>query len=280
MIGIFDSGHGGLTILRAQVDRLRERSFIYYGDHAHIPYGNRSSAEIVQLTQTGVARLFDQGCRLVILACNSAAAVALRTLQQTWLPVRYPDRRILGVLVPTVEAITGVPWHVDTSPLKRTGHPRTVTVFATPRTVASNPYPEEVVKRAPDITVVQYACPGLVDLIERGAPQEELRGAIDKHVSGLMTTLAGDPPDDVILGCTHYPLIADLFASALPESVQILPQPKLAADSLADYVDRRPEYDQPNHPREIRFLTTGNAAEVSRFAPLYFGREAIFESTP
>src|SRR5512143_3424185 len=126
MIGVFDSGHGGLTVLRALVDHLPDRRFAYLGDHANAPYGNRSPEEIYRCTLAGVERLFGLGCRLVILPCNTASALALRRLQQSWLPVAYPERRVLGVLVPMVEAITGVPWMADVAATAAHGAPRTV----------------------------------------------------------------------------------------------------------------------------------------------------------
>ena len=153
MIGVFDSGYGGLTVLRALVGALPDRTFLYLGDHAAAPYGNRSPDEIVMLTRTAVERLFGSGCRLVVLACNTAAAIALRKLQQEWLPIAYPDHRILGVLVPMVEAITGQSWMSDPSGARRESPfrpARTVAVFATRQTVASNAYPGEIGKRAPE----------------------------------------------------------------------------------------------------------------------------------
>ncbi len=276
MIGVFDSGHGGLTILRALVDTLPERSFFYYGDHAHIPYGERTSAEIVDFTRTATARLFARGCRLVILACNTAAAVALRTMQQDWLATHYPDRRILGVLVPTVEAITGVPWLADVAGGGGSGQPRTIAVFATQRTVASNAYPEEIAKRSREVTIVQQSCPGLVDLIERNAARTELKAAVDRYVRDLMQTLNGKPLDAVMLGCTHYPLVADLFEGALPSGIHILSQPNLVARSLAAYLERRPEIDTVATPRQLHFVTTGDAEKASSFAAVYFGRDVTF----
>ena len=276
MIGIFDSGHGGLTVLRAITDRLPERAVIYYGDHAHVPYGDRSSEEIVSLTRTAVELLFNEGCRLVILACNTAAAVSLRTLQREWLPANYPHRRILGVLVPTVEAITGVPWRGSIG-LPRSQPARTIGVFATRRTVASGAYPEELAKRAPEVSVLQHACAGLVDLIEANAARTVLRAAVDGHVAGLIAALQGRRLDAVILGCTHYPLVADLFAAALPAGLEIVSQPQLVAQSLAAYLDRHPHLDARSNGGGVRFLTSGDALDASRFASLYFGRPAHFE---
>jgi glutamate racemase len=276
MIGVFDSGHGGLTILRALVQHLPNRSFLYFGDHAHMPYGERSSAEIVDLTRSAVETLFAHGCRLVVLACNTAAAVALRTLQQGWLAERYPDRRILGVLVPTVEAVTGVAWLADVAP--REEIKRTIAIFATRRTVASNAYVEEIGKRAPGITVVQQACPHLVNMIERGASRDELRDAIQGFVGELTQQLAGARPDAVMLGCTHYPLVADLFAEALPEGLEILSQPQLVARGMGDYLGRHPEIDMLDPEPRLQFLTTGDTANASSFATTFFGKPATFQT--
>ncbi len=277
MIGVFDSGHGGLTVLRALVDQLPDRSFLYFGDHAHIPYGDRTSAEIVTFTRASVDVLFKRGCRLVILACNTAAAVALRTLQREWLPDHHPRHRILGVLVPTVEAITGISWRAGAATPRLVAQSGTIAIFATRRTVESNAYAEEVAKRAPETVVLQHACVGLVDMIERNVARSELRAAIEGHVSSVLKDLGDRRLNAVILGCTHYPLVADLFAAALPRGIQILSQPDLVAQSLAGYLGRRPELDAPARCREVRFLTSGDAAQAGHFASVYFGREARFD---
>jgi len=276
MIGVFDSGHGGLTILRALVQHLPQRSFLYYGDHAHMPYGERSSAEIVDLTRGAVEYMFGQGCKLVVMACNTAAAVSLRTLQQDWLAARYPDHRILGVLVPTVEAVTGVSWLADVVPSAHDKARRTIAIFATRRTVASHAYVEEIGKRAPEIDVVQQACPHLVNLIERPAPREELRRVITGFVAEMMGKLDGRRPEAVMLGCTHYPIVADLFADALPEGWDILSQPQLVARSMGDYLGRHPDIDTLDAAPVLKFLTTGDTAAASRFATTFFGKPVPF----
>jgi len=274
MIGIFDSGCGGLTVYDALRRAFPLRSFLYLGDHAKAPYGERTPDEIRALTKESVERLFGMGCRLVILACNTASANALRHLQQNWLPGAYPERRILGVLVPMVEAITGMPWMAE--PAVRPAAPaRTVAVFATSRTVSSNAYPIEIAKRAPEVRVVQQACPALVDLIESRAPRKKLRAAVKSYAEAMMAQLEGKRPDAVMLGCTHYPLVADLFAEMLPDSVELLSQPELVARSLAHYLERHPEFDdQEGQP--TRFLTTGDAEHVSAVSSLFLGREARF----
>lgn len=280
MIGVFDSGHGGLTVLRALVDAAPGRPFVYLGDHAHAPYGRRSDEEIYALTVRGVERLFEQGCRLVVLACNTASAVALRRMQQTWLHRAYPGRNVLGVLVPMVEAITRVPWMSGTPSADRLPEPRTVGVFATAATVASGSFPREIGKRAPDVTVVQQACPDLVPLIEEGAPDDALRPAVRRYVADLVGQLRGERLDSVVLGCTHYPLVARLFTEALPAGVEVLCQPTLVARSLDHYLERHPEYApaQGVRPAGRRFLTTGDAGRVSELAGRFFGHPTPFDS--
>jgi glutamate racemase len=278
MIGLFDSGSGGLTVLRAAVDALPERSFLYLGDHAAAPYGNRSQDEIYRLTQASVERLFVRGCRLVVLACNTAAATSLRRLQQEWLPDRYPDHRILGVLVPMVEAITGVPWMADlpTRPSGKTR--RVVAVFATRQTVLSNAYPVEIGKRAGDVTVIQQACPQLASKIESGAPRGDLRALVHRYVDALLERMAGRAPDVVMLGCTHYPLVIEMFAEALPPNLEILSQPHLVARSLAAYLTHHPEIDTAPTQATTDFLTTGDARRISALGSQFFGRQVVFQS--
>lgn len=263
-----------MTVYDALRRAFPQRSFLYLGDHAKAPYGERAPDEIRALTKESVERLFGMGCHLVILACNTASANALRHLQQTWLPQAYPQRRILGVLVPMVEAITGMPWMAEPE-ARPAATARTVAVFATSRTVSSNAYPIEIAKRAPEVRVVQQACPRLVDLIETRAPREALRVAVRSYAEAMMAQLEGRRPDAVMLGCTHYPLVADLFAEALPDSVEVLSQPELVARSLAHYLERHPEFDDRNG-LPTRFLTTGDAAHVSAVSSLFLGREALF----
>ena len=277
MIGVFDSGYGGLTVLQAMIKRLPERDFIYLGDHANAPYGGRSEEEIYELTKTNVERLFARGCRLVILACNTASAVALRRLQQGWLADTHPDRRVLGVLVPAVEAITRQPWQLEEPQLRDHGEPRLVAVFATRRTVESGAYEREIGRRAPQVRVIQQACPNLAAGIEEGWPLNQLAGMIEEDVRQLLDRLDGDIPDEAVLGCTHYPLVQEAFAAALPESVLLLDQPSLAARSLAAYLLRHPKID-PAVPRgrRLQWLTTGDPAEVTPRASRFFGDTAAF----
>lgn len=277
MIGVFDSGHGGLTVLRTLADRLPDRGFVYLGDHAHAPYGERDAEEVYTLTIENIERLFRMDCRLVILACNTAAAVALRRLQRTWLDDAWPGRRVLGVLVPVVEAIVRQPWHVE-EPHSGPGAPsETVAVFATRRTVESCAYVGEILKRAPDVHIVQQACPGLVEAIEGDAPDAETRALIEGFVTALMKRMDGRVPDAAVLGCTHYGLVARHFRAALPAETRILHQPAIVADSLIDYLLRHPEFAAGSAEAGQRhFLTTGNPETVSRLATRFYGAEANF----
>jgi glutamate racemase len=279
MIGVFDSGHGGLTVLQALERHLPRQQFVYLGDHSHAPYGNRAPDDIYQLTLDAIERLFGLGCPLVVMACNTAAATGLRRLQQTWLPERYPNRRVLGVLVPMVEAITGVPWMADIRTGQHRGEKRTVAIFATRHTVTSGAYLHEIGKRAPEIAVVQQACPALVELIESAAPAPVLARAVRRYAALLMRRLNGAPPDAVILGCTHYPLVADLFAAALPPGVEILSQPDITARSLANYLVRHPVFGRSAQPHlaASRFYTTGPVETVSALATRFYGKPAQFQ---
>ncbi len=280
MIGVFDSGHGGLTILRALVGRLPERHFLYLGDHAQAPYGDRTPEEIYALTIDNVGRLFAHGCALVLLACNTAAAVALRRLQQDWQPNAFPDRRVLGVLVPTVEAVTKVPWHIKAPPPGPPREAATVAIFATRPTVDSGAYPLEIGFRAPAVRVVQQACPNLVSAIESAAPEAQVCEMVAGYVACMRDANEGAAPDSAILGCTHYPLVARAFAQALPQSVRILGQPEIVADSFADYLDRHPEFAPPPADTApdtaIVFLTTGDPTLASALGSRFFGQEIVF----
>lgn len=274
MIGVFDSGHGGLTVLRALVRKLPDRGFIYLGDNANAPYGDRSPDDIYRLTLEALERLFALGCPLVVVACNTAAAIGLRRLQQAWLPLHHPDRRVIGVLVPMVEAVTGVPWMAEIEAGRHRGEPRTIAVFATRHTVESGAFVREIQKRAPEITVVQQACPALVPLIERAAPEAELRASVHRYAAELMDQLGGVPPSAAILGCTHYPLVQPLFVEALP-GVELLSQPDITARSLLAYLGHHPEFDS-REATPVRFYTTGSAKRISLLASRFYGEQVTF----
>lgn len=277
MIGVFDSGHGGLTVLRALIGRMPQQDFVYLGDHAHAPYGERSAEEITGLTVENVGRLFGLGCDLVLLACNTASAVALRRLQREWLPGAHPNRRVLGVFVPMVEAITNVAWQIDGPCPAVLPEARSVGVFATRRTVDSAAYPREIAKRAPGVQVVQQACPGLVDLIEDNAADAVIQPLIQGFTAALSERMAGGFPDCVILGCTHYPLAARHFTAALPAAVRVLDQPEVVAKSLAHYLVRHPRFGGAAGPAgRLSFHTTGSPERISALASRFFGQRVRF----
>jgi glutamate racemase len=279
MIGVFDSGHGGLTVLRALVRALPDRGFVYLGDNAHAPYGDRAPEDIYRLTLAGLERLFGLGCRLIVVACNTAAAIGLRRLQQTWLPLHHPDRRVIGVLVPMVEAVTGVPWMAEIKAGRLRGEQRTIAVFATRHTVQSGAFVHEIRKRAAEITVVQQACPSLVRLIEQAAPLTELRPEVQHYAAELMARLDCIAPSAAILGCTHYPLVQPLFAEALPDGVELLSQPDITAKSLAAYLARHPEFDDADGGPP-RLYTSGPPARVSELASRFCGEKLEFRPLP
>ena len=264
-ISVFDSGLGGLTVLKAAVDKLPDQAFVYYGDNANAPYGSKTDAEIYALTIAGVTRLFDAGCDLVILACNSASAVALHDLQVNWLT---PDKRVLGVFVPMIEELTRRDWG-DNSPPTHTGL-QNVALFATPATVSSGAFERELKFRARDVDVVGEACVGLAAAIEEG-DSLGAEALVDAHVATLLEMLPN--PQAAILGCTHYPLVEERFRAALPPSTRLLSQPAIVADSLADYVRRYPRFVENGG---VTYLTSGDPVEVSRSAELFLGHSLTF----
>jgi glutamate racemase len=257
VIGVFDSGSGGLTILSELVKTFPQQDFVYLGDHANAPYGHRSNAQIVDMTTKGVEALMGMGCRLVILACNTAAAVALRTIQQGWLVQHYPENRVLGVLAPMVEAVTGVGWHHTEPHEEADVDDRTVLLFATKKTIASGAYREEVTKRSPGVTWVEMPCPGLVDAIEGGAGEKPLAGLVNGFVSEALEEMDGHLPGSVVLGCTHFPLAEALFESALPDGTEIYSQPQIVAEALRDYLGHHPEFASKGRGK-VQAFTTGD----------------------
>ncbi|MEN3973596.1 glutamate racemase [Emcibacter sp. SYSU 3D8] len=265
MIGVFDSGSGGLTVLKALVEALPDESFLYLGDHARAPYGERDNADIVAYTTEAVDFLMRSGCRLVVIACNTAASVALRTIQQNWLPAHYPRNRVLGVLVPMVEALAGVPWHREEPHEDDVLRYARVVLFGTTKTIESRAYLEEVNKRAPGCAIVQQACPNLAGMIEEGAPERVLLDVIETWVAAALDGHRGFAPDAAVLGCTHYPLVRHLFARGLPEGTHILSQPDLIAEALTDYLRRRPDFAEPGQG-SVRYLTTGDPAHLRGLA--------------
>ena len=278
MIGVFDSGFGGLTVHRALIEALPGRDFVYLGDNRNAPYGARPPIDVLNLTCAALERLFAEGCTLAVVACNTASTVALRWIQQQWLPVRRRDdgiaRNVIGIVVPTIEAATGIGWDEDGTAVQQTKKSSTIAVFATRRTVETDCYPIEIRKRRPDITVVQQACPELAGSIERGLPRHDLHALVDRYVSELLRKL-GTAPECVILGCTHYPLVADLFAVALPSGVRMIHQPDATARALKAYLDRHPEYDGSRAGRR-KFLSTGFSTEALPLIEKFWGDKVPF----
>ena len=267
-VGIFDSGLGGLTVLDAVAKRLPDVPFVYFGDNAHAPYGVRAHDDIFNLTTAAVERLWDEGCDLVILACNTASAAALKRMQETWVPA---DKRVLGVFVPLIEALTERQWG-DNSPPREVAV-KHVALFATPATVASRAFQRELAFRAIGVDVEAQPCGGVVDAIEQG--DDILAEAlIRSHVEALKRRMPH--PEAAILGCTHYPMMEKTFADALGPGVKVYSQANLVADSLADYLMRRPEMVGPG--KAAKFLTTGDAAGVSNKATQFLRRKITFEA--
>ncbi len=267
-VGVFDSGLGGLTVHQALARRLPDIPFVYYGDNAHAPYGVRTPDDIFALTCRGVERLWDEGCDLVILACNTASAAALKRMQETWVP---PHKRVLGVFVPLIEALTERQWG-DNSPPREVAV-KHVALFATPATVSSRAFQRELAFRAIGVDVEAQPCGGVVDAIEAG--DEMLAEALVRsHVEALKRRMPH--PQAAILGCTHYPLMEATFAEALGPGVKVFSQANLVAESLADYLTRRPEFTGPG--TVAKFLTTGDPASVSNKATQFLRHRITFEA--
>jgi glutamate racemase len=277
MIGVFDSGHGGLTVLRALRRRFPAEAFVYLGDHAKAPYGNRPSEEVVGLSEAGAEALFRLGCGLVLFACNTATCVAVRLLQQRWLPASpwASTRNVLGIVAPTVEAATQTPWGVTTPQYPQKYNSDVIAVLGTRRTIASGVYPEEIRKRCPRITIVQQACPDLAGAIEAAAPPAELDRLVAAGVDGVLAQTGGQPPHRAILGCTHYPLVEDLFRARLPAFTRLLSQPDIVADSLEDYLARHPAYGGGGP--SLRLLTTGDPTRASEAARVFWPEAPPYE---
>ena len=280
-IGVFDSGVGGLTVHHRLVERFPLADFIYLADQANAPYGGRSGEEIVDLTRAGCTRLFAEGCDVVVLACNTAASVALRRLQQTWLPAYRRELgravSVLGIVVPTIEAATGLPWEHEA---ERRGDKveklDVLGVFSTPATARSRVYEIEIDKRRQDVAVFSEPCPELARMIEAGTARDALSAVISEHVKALSSRI-GRAPDRAILGCTHYEIVADLFQAALPPGTPLIRQPEATADALARYLDRHPEFD-PGTRAVRRFLTTGRPGAQHSLVEAFWGSALSFEA--
>ena len=262
-IGVFDSGYGGLTILDKIRKQMPTYDYIYLGDNARTPYGPRSFEIVYEFTIQAVKKLFELGCPLVILACNTASAKALRTIQQVNLPSIDPTRRVLGVIRPTAECIGTLT------------HSRHVGILATSGTIKSQSYILEIKKLFPDISIMGEACPMWVPLVENNEYQSE--GAdyfVQKHINNL---LEKDPLiDTFILGCTHYPLLIDKIKRFTPPHIQIVAQGEYVAHSLQDYLQRHPEMDNRcTKGGTCHFLTTESSDKFQESASIFLQDETI-----
>jgi glutamate racemase len=259
-IGIFDSGFGGLTVFRSIVQQLPEYDFVYLGDNARSPYGNRSFETVHEYTLQSVDWFFRHACPLVILACNTASAKALRSIQQHDLPKKDADKRVLGVIRPTAELIG----HFSTT--------KSVGILGTKGTIASQSYPIEIEHFFPEIKVSQQACPMWVPLIENG--EHQTAGAdyfIEKNVCELMAQ--DENIDTILLACTHYPLIQEQIKKFLPEHVKLISQGDIVARSLVDYLQRHPEMDERlSKNRSLSFFTTDDTKSFDTQGSVFFGQ--------
>jgi glutamate racemase len=261
---VFDSGFGGLTVLSALRTRLPDYDYLYLGDSARVPYGNRSHEIVYEFTREAVFELFARGCPLVVIACNTASARALRRIQQEDLPRRAPDRRVLGVVRPSAEALAGLPPGAIpgiTEPALVSG---TVAVLGTLGTVASDSYRLELAKLAPGLTLLQQACTLWVPLVEAG--ETEGPGTeyfLRKYLAPLFAPGA-TPPSRILLGCTHYPLLLPGIRANVPAGVEVLSQGPLVAERLADWLRRHPEM-------ETRLARGGRYEVLTTDDPGWFG---------
>ena len=265
-IGIFDSGYGGLTILNGIRQLLPQYDYLYLGDNARAPYGPRSFDVVYEFTRQAVVKLFEMGCHLIILGCNTASAKALRTIQQHDLPQIDPERRVLGVIRPTAEVIGS---------LTTTRH---VGVLATEGTIKSESYNLEIHKIHPDIQVTGVACPFWVPLVEYN--EADSPGAdyfVKKRIDQIMDL---DPQiDALILGCTHYPLLMPKIKKYLPAGVRVISQGEYVAKSLQDYLERHPqiEYRCAKHG-ETHYLTTENPEKFKEQAQIFLNDDILVEN--
>jgi glutamate racemase len=264
MIGFFDSGFGGLTVMKEVVKLLPNYSYLYLGDNARAPYGTRSQKEIFQFTLEGVEFLFSQGADLVILACNTSSSSALRKIQREVLPKYYPDKRVLGIIIPTAE---------DAGKFTRT---KNVGIWATPATVEYGAYAKEIKKNYPELKCFQQACPELVPLIEAGRhAHRKLDQAIFQYATELLSQSA--KIDAVILGCTHYALIEKKIRQALPSNIKIISQGQTIAQKLKKYLARHKEIKkQLDQNKKRLFFTTGDRKKVEKLARIFYGKAISF----
>ncbi|MDD5397333.1 MAG: glutamate racemase [Candidatus Moranbacteria bacterium] len=260
MIGFFDSGFGGLTVLKEVVKTLPDYSYVYLGDNARTPYGSLSQEVIYKYTCEGVEELFSRGAKLIILACNTSSSMALRRIQQEYLPKFHPDKNVLGIIIPTSEEM---------------GKFKNIGIFATEATVSSDAYPIEISKFNPTAEIFQQACPLLVPIIESGE-FDDLESVVKKYAEDLF--IKNKDIEAVILGCTHYAIIEDIFRKYIPGDVKIVLQGKIVAEKLKDYLDRHGEIEDGLKKEKSRiFLTTEKSPHVQQLAELFYGEKIELE---
>ena len=258
MIGVFDSGLGGLTVLRAFLKRLPQYDYLYLGDSARAPYGNKSLEVIYEYTRQAVEFLFGRGCCLIILACNTASAKALRKIQQEWLTLHYPDRRVLGVVIPLAEV--GV--HVT-----RYGR---IGVIGTRATIETKVYQQELDKLRSDLKVYGLACPLLVPLVEEGwVGRPETNRVLKKYLRHLKDRTV----DTLILGCTHYPFLQKDIERIMGKTCEVLNGPEIVAEKLEDYLHRHPEIEgRVTRKGRVTYFTTDDPERFKRFGEKFLGQ--------
>jgi len=258
-IGLFDSGLGGLTVAKEVISLLPQYDYLYLGDNARAPYGTRSQQEIYEFTQQGVNWLFEQGAALVILACGTASSQALRRLQQEWLPIHFPDRKLLGIIIPIAQEVA----------VRSKGK---IGIIATPATIASQTYSKELRKIKQNLTIIQIAAPELVPLIERGAGTKEITPALGMYLIPLQQ--AGI--DALILGSTHYQLIYTLAHELVGESVYIPHTGEIVAKKLQIYLNHHPEIETKfSKDGTQEFFTTGRASHFAELSQRFIGYSII-----
>lgn len=257
-IGVFDSGYGGLTVLKEIQKQLPQYDYVYLGDNARTPYGNRSFETVYHYTWQCVQWMFKQNCPLIVLACNTASAKALRSIQQNDL-AKYPGKKVLGVIRPTTEIIGNY---------SKTNH---VGILATNGTVQSQSYLIEIEKFFPETEVVQQACPMLVPLIENNEFENEAAGYfIQKYLNALLCK--DDKIDTILLACTHYPLVKNSIEKFLPAEVKVVAQGEIIAESLKDYLQRHSEIEkQLSKNKSIQFYTTDSAEDFNKQSEIFYG---------
>ncbi len=263
-IGVFDSGYGGLTVLKEIVSRLPSYDYIYLGDNARAPYGTRSFNTVYEYTLQSVNWLFKKNCPLVILACNTASAKALRTIQQIDLVKRNDNSRVLGVIRPSAEVVGNY---------TKSGQ---VGILGTNGTVESLSYPIEIEKFFPDVQVYQRACPLWVPLIENN--EYHSKGAdyfVKKDINGLLAD--SREIDTILLGCTHYPLLSEKIKKYIPKNIEVVSQGEIVAASLEDYLHRHPEIDEKcSKNSHLQFFTTDSTKDFDKHSKVFFGRQSEF----